>query len=116
MDAQLAGKRAIVTGGSRGIGKAVARAFASEGVAVAIGARTTETLRASAAELRATGATVVPIVVDTGEDESVRAFVADAAEALGGVDILVNIAQRQIPTRLPPTTPRIQVGRAREVT
>jgi NAD(P)-dependent dehydrogenase (short-subunit alcohol dehydrogenase family) len=92
MDAQLAGKRAIVTGGSRGIGKAVARAFASEGVAVAIGARTTETLQASAAELRATGATVVPIVVDTGEDESVRAFVADAAEALGGVDILVNSA------------------------
>jgi NAD(P)-dependent dehydrogenase (short-subunit alcohol dehydrogenase family) len=92
MDAQLAGKRAIVTGGSRGIGKAVARAFASEGVAVAIGARTTETLQASAAELRATEATVVPIVVDTGEDESVRAFVADAAEALGGVDILVNSA------------------------
>ena len=94
MDAQLAGKRAIVTGGSRGIGKAVARAFASEGVAVAIGARTRETLRASAAELRATGATVVPIVVDTGEDESVRAFVADAAETLGGVDILVNSAAR----------------------
>jgi short-subunit dehydrogenase len=58
MDTQLAGKRAVVTGGSQGIGKAVARAFASEGVAVAIGARTAETLRASADELRASGATV----------------------------------------------------------
>jgi NAD(P)-dependent dehydrogenase (short-subunit alcohol dehydrogenase family) len=94
MDTQLAGKRAVVTGGSRGIGKAAARAFASDGVAVAIGGRTAETLRASANELSASGATVVPIVVDTGQDESVRAFVADAAEALGGVDILVNSAAR----------------------
>lgn len=94
MDVQLAGKRAVVTGGSRGIGKAVARALAREGVAVAIGARTAETLRASADELGAAGATVVPIVVDTGRDESVRAFVAEAVAALGGVDILVNSAAR----------------------
>jgi NAD(P)-dependent dehydrogenase (short-subunit alcohol dehydrogenase family) len=92
MDLQLSGKRAVVTGGSRGIGKAVARALADEQVAVVIGARTAATLDATAGELRASGATVVPIVVDTGEDESVRAFVAGAVEALGGVDILVNSA------------------------
>ena len=94
MNVQLVGKRAVVTGGSRGIGLAVARAWAGEGVAVAIGARTTATLRASAQELGAGGATVVPIVVDTGQDESVRAFVAEAVGALGGVDILVNCAAR----------------------
>jgi NAD(P)-dependent dehydrogenase (short-subunit alcohol dehydrogenase family) len=92
MDLQLAGRRAIVTGGSRGIGKAAARALAAEGVAVVIGARTAAPLEASARELSASGATVVPIVVDTGVDDSVRTFVARAAASLGGVDILVNNA------------------------
>jgi NAD(P)-dependent dehydrogenase (short-subunit alcohol dehydrogenase family) len=92
MDLHLTGKRAVVTGGSRGIGKAVAGALAGEGVAVVIGSRTAETLQASADELGATGATVIPIVVDTGQDDSVRDFVAEAVEALGGVDILVNSA------------------------
>lgn len=94
MDLELAGKRAVVTGGSRGIGKAVARALASEDVAVVIGARTRDTLRDAALELGAAGATVVPIVVDTGQDESVIEFVTAASEALGGVDILVNCAAR----------------------
>ncbi len=94
MDLHLTGKRAVVTGGSRGIGKAVARALAAEAVTVVIGARTSEALRATAEELDATGATVMPITVDTGDDESVRAFVAGAVEALGGVDILVNSAAR----------------------
>jgi NAD(P)-dependent dehydrogenase (short-subunit alcohol dehydrogenase family) len=92
MDLQLTGKRAIVTGGSRGIGKAVARALVAEGVAVVIGARNAEPLKASAEELGPGGATVVPIVVDTGEDAAVGAFVAGAVGALGGVDILVNNA------------------------
>lgn len=94
MDLQLTGKRAIVTGGSRGIGKAVARALAAEGVAVVIGARGEDALQACAAELTPAGEgrTVTPITVDTGDDDSVRAFVAAAAQALGGVDILVNSA------------------------
>jgi NAD(P)-dependent dehydrogenase (short-subunit alcohol dehydrogenase family) len=93
MDLELRGKAAIVTGGSRGIGKAVARELGAEGASVAIAARGLEALEATAAELsRETGATVVPIRCDTGSDESVRAMVRQAATSLGGVDVLVNCA------------------------
>jgi len=93
MDLQLGGKTAIVTGGSRGIGKAVARALAAEGVDVAIAARGSADLEAAAAELAAeTGRRVVAVPCDTGSDEQVRAMVERAAEALGGVDVLVNCA------------------------
>jgi NAD(P)-dependent dehydrogenase (short-subunit alcohol dehydrogenase family) len=105
MDLQLTGKRAVVTGGSRGIGKAVARALVDEGVAVVLGARQSDPLEASAAELGAAGpagARVVPIVVDTGDDASVAAFVARAVEALGGVDILVNSAAQPSGQARPP--------------
>jgi NAD(P)-dependent dehydrogenase (short-subunit alcohol dehydrogenase family) len=95
MDLQLEGKRALVTGGSRGIGKAVARALADEGCDVAIAARDPSRLAEAAHELRtATGRTIVPIEVETGDDDSVRAMVALAREQLGGVDILVNNAAR----------------------
>src|SRR5918911_3855257 len=93
MDLELAGKTAIVTGGSRGIGKAVARELAGEGVDIAVVARSADALRASAAELaEATGRRIVPIVADTGSDESVKAMVEQAASALGHLDILVNCA------------------------
>jgi NAD(P)-dependent dehydrogenase (short-subunit alcohol dehydrogenase family) len=93
MDLELTGKRAIVTGGSRGIGKAIARQLAEEGVDVAIAARGREPLEATAAEIaRATGRRIVPIVADTGDDASVEALVAAAVRALGGLDILVNNA------------------------
>lgn len=93
MDLQLAGKRAIVTGGSRGIGKAIARALAEEGVDVALVARNPEPLEAAAAEIaEATGQHVVAVPADTGEDASVRAMVERAVAELGGVDILVNCA------------------------
>ncbi len=93
MDLQLKGKRAIVTGGSRGIGKAIARQLAEEGVDVAIAARGKVALEASAAEIeKATGRRIVPIVADMGDDASVAALVAAAIRALGGVDILVNDA------------------------
>jgi NAD(P)-dependent dehydrogenase (short-subunit alcohol dehydrogenase family) len=93
MDMELAGKTAIVTGGSRGIGKAIARELASEGVDVAIVARTADVLEQAAAELaEATGRRIIPLVADTGSDDSVRAMVKQAARELGHIDILVNCA------------------------
>jgi NAD(P)-dependent dehydrogenase (short-subunit alcohol dehydrogenase family) len=93
VDLELRGKAAIVTGGSRGIGKAVARELGREGAQVAIVARDRAALEASADELhQETGSTFVPLVCDTGSDEAVRAMVADAVRSLGGVDILVNCA------------------------
>jgi NAD(P)-dependent dehydrogenase (short-subunit alcohol dehydrogenase family) len=93
MNLELAGKTAIVTGGSRGIGKAVARELAAEGVDVAVVARSAEALQQSAAELaESTGRRIVPIVADTGSDESVKAMDEQAASSLGHMDILVNCA------------------------
>ena len=67
MDLELQGKRAIVTGGSRGIGKQIARMLGMEGADVAIAARDMERLTATAAELAAeTGRRVLPYTVDTG--------------------------------------------------
>lgn len=93
MDLELAGKTAIVTGGSRGIGKAIARELAGEGVDVAIVARSTADLQKTAAELaEATGRRIVPLAADTGSDDSVKAMVEEAARELGHLDILVNCA------------------------
>jgi NAD(P)-dependent dehydrogenase (short-subunit alcohol dehydrogenase family) len=93
MDLELTGKRAIVTGGSRGIGKAIARQLALEGCDVAIAARDPKTLRETAHELAAlTGRRIVPLEVDTAADASVKAMVEQAARVLGGIDILVNAA------------------------
>lgn len=95
MDLELAEKTAIVTGGSRGIGKAIARQLALEGVNVAIAARDRASLDATARELREeTGRRIVPLVVDTGSDESVRRMVDNALDALERLDILVNCAAR----------------------
>ena len=94
MDLQLAGKRALVTGGSRGIGKAIALALAQEGVDVALLARDQAALAATAAELAAeTGRRVVGVRGDTTQDEGVLQAVAEAVQLLGGtIDILVNAA------------------------
>jgi NAD(P)-dependent dehydrogenase (short-subunit alcohol dehydrogenase family) len=95
MDLQLQGKKAIVTGGSRGMGKAIAQQLAREGCDVAIGARTEAPLRDAATEIaRETGRKSVSLVVDTLSAESVKGFVREAAEALGGVHILANCAAR----------------------
>ncbi len=93
MDLELKGKVAIVTGGSRGIGKAIARELAAEGADVAVVSRGKDALEACAAELRAaTGAKVLAVTADTGSDQSVRDMVAAVVAQLGRVDILVNSA------------------------
>ncbi|MER7451257.1 SDR family oxidoreductase [Nocardia beijingensis] len=93
MDLNLDGKRAIVTGGSKGIGYAVARGLANEGVDVVIAARTSEPLEAAARTLtRETGRRVIAVATDTGDDDQVRALVERTVAELGGVDILVNSA------------------------
>jgi NAD(P)-dependent dehydrogenase (short-subunit alcohol dehydrogenase family) len=103
MDLQLTGKRAIVTGGSRGIGKAVAAALAGEGCDVVIAARGREALDTTATDLTAeAGRAVIPLPVDTGAEESVRSMVAAALDALGGVDILVNSAAKPLGQAPPP--------------
>jgi NAD(P)-dependent dehydrogenase (short-subunit alcohol dehydrogenase family) len=102
VDLELRGKRALITGGSRGIGKAVARTLLEEGADVVIAARDPDRLEATAAELRHSGGTVVPVVVDTGRDDSVAAMVDQATEELGGVDILVNSAARPSGQAPPP--------------
>ena len=91
MDLGLKGKRALVTGGSLGIGKAIALELAREGVDVAIVARTKDRLEAAAREMEGqTGRKVVPLVADVTSREQVDRAVAQAAERLGGLHILVN--------------------------
>jgi NAD(P)-dependent dehydrogenase (short-subunit alcohol dehydrogenase family) len=93
MDLELSGKRALVTGGSSGIGRAIARQLAFEGVRVALAARDAARLQRAAAELTAeTGGSVVGLTLDTRDGASVTAGVAKAVERLGGLDILVNAA------------------------
>ena len=91
MDLGLHGKRAIVTGGSLGIGKAIARELAREGVDVAIVARTKDRLEQAAQELAAeSGRRIIPLAADVTSREQVEGMVAHAVARLGGLDILVN--------------------------
>jgi len=93
MDLALTDKKAIVTGASEGIGKAVTRALAREGVDVAICARRKEKLEAAAAEIaRATNRKIVAILADLTKPDDAENFVKQAHIALGRVDILVNNA------------------------
>jgi NAD(P)-dependent dehydrogenase (short-subunit alcohol dehydrogenase family) len=84
---RLAGRRALVTGASRGLGEAIARLFAAEGARVALLARDGERLRILAEELGG-----VPAPADVSRADETAAAVAEAARALGGLDALVNAA------------------------
>ena len=84
MDLGLSGKKALVTGGSRGIGRAVAHTLAAEGADVAICARNPQTLTEATDALRAEGTRVFARPCDVGEASAYRAFIDDAAHDLGG--------------------------------
>ncbi len=89
MDLGLTGKRAIVTGSTKGIGRAIAETLLDEGASVAICARDAAGGAAAVDQLAARG-TVWGQAVDAGNSESLRAFVAEAIEHLGGLDIYVH--------------------------
>ncbi|MFS4437372.1 L-iditol 2-dehydrogenase [Paracoccaceae bacterium GXU_MW_L88] len=84
---RLEGKTALITGAARGIGRAFAEAYIREGATVAIADINAEGVKATASEIGA-----VPIVMDVTDQASIDAGVADAAEAMGGIDILINNA------------------------
>ena len=91
MDFGLQGKRALVTGGSRGIGKAIARELAREGVDVAVASRTLADLEKTAREIEdETGRRVIPLTLDVMHRDQVDRVTAEAAQKLGGLNILVN--------------------------
>ncbi|MEK6450445.1 MULTISPECIES: 3-ketoacyl-ACP reductase [Myroides] len=88
----LQGKKAIITGGGRGLGKATAIAFAQEGIDVAITGRNEKTLQATVKEIEALGVKATYAVFDVTDKAKVKSEIAAVIERLGGVDILVNNA------------------------
>src|SRR5689334_7225776 len=97
MDLGLAGKSAIVTGPSRGIGKAIAMALGREGCKVTLCARGAEALADSAAEARAAGITAHAVSADVTDPADLERLVREASAQFGGVDILVNNAGGSVP-------------------
>jgi 3-oxoacyl-[acyl-carrier protein] reductase len=90
VDLQLTGRKALVTGASRGIGRAIAELLADEGCDLALCARGTEALEALADDLRARGRKVVTAAVDVADEQAVTGFVETAAEGLSGLDIVIS--------------------------
>src|SRR5919106_3648140 len=90
MDLGLRGKAVVVTGASRGIGRAVARAFAAEGANLAICARGADGLRDAVDEFRKTGSQVHDAVVDVADAAALDAFLEQAHATFGRIDVLVN--------------------------
>ncbi|MCX6457345.1 MAG: NAD(P)-dependent oxidoreductase [Actinobacteria bacterium] len=95
----LAGKRIFITGGSRGIGLAIALKAARDGASVAIAAKTAEvnpklpgTIYSAAAEIEAAGGVALPIQCDLRDEEQITAAIAKAVAEFGGIDILINNA------------------------
>ncbi|HET9103974.1 MAG TPA: SDR family oxidoreductase [Solirubrobacteraceae bacterium] len=95
MDLELTGRRAVITGGSRGIGLSCARVLAAEGVDLALVARDPEALDTAAGEVDTLGpGRVITVPTDTGDADSVLAMAKTVRAELGGADILINSAAR----------------------
>src|SRR5262245_37477456 len=92
MKIDIAGQRAIVAGGSRGIGRAIALAFAEAGAGVSICARGAEALEATRADIARFGRTAHAAVCDLSDAAAIPRYIEAAADTLGGIDILVNNA------------------------
>lgn len=107
MDLGLRGKNAIVTGSSRGIGEAIARGLAMEGVNLTICSRNLEELRATAEGIKnQSGSEVLPLRVDLTSGSEIASMVKRTVDEFGGVDILVNNTGGPPPTRFVDTTER----------
>jgi NAD(P)-dependent dehydrogenase (short-subunit alcohol dehydrogenase family) len=107
MDLELRGKVAVVTGASRGIGKAIAQSLLTEGCSVAICGRNAGRLNAAVADLSRTGARVLGVPTDVTDESAVGRFVAAAIEAFGRIDILVNNAGTHLRGTVETTTSAI---------
>jgi NAD(P)-dependent dehydrogenase (short-subunit alcohol dehydrogenase family) len=92
MTYELTDRVVIITGGSRGIGRAMALAFAEAGARVVVASRKQEGVDAVAAEIESRGGTVLAIATHMGNEEAVAALVEQTVEAFGGVDIAINNA------------------------
>lgn len=92
VDTSLHGKVAIVTGGSKGIGRSIALAFAENGADVAIAARGAEALEKTREEIASRGGRALALSADMADDADLERLVAETVATLGGVDILVNNA------------------------
>ena len=92
MNIDFTGRKAIICGGSRGIGRAIALGLAASGAHVSICARGAEALEATRAEIAAFGHTAHAASVDLGDASAIKSYITDAAAAMGGIDVLVNNA------------------------